>query len=208
MNAKTIIPVLLFAAVMPSVTSAASIEHYSSSGVFGRTYFSTFDGCTYRDGYVEISESTTKGNGPATPVPGAYMYIFSYNQCNEEWHWLDPSSSSNVTFSHNPATHNSFPNSLSGSADFVMFDWNTGETKNIHVQLNLVSVGGRYEHVTKEHFEYPSGNKHAVKVDWDSRTHESDATGSLTLSGDVQYIGAPQSGNVGVGTSRNLTITH
>jgi len=73
MNAKAIIPVLLFAAVIPSVTNAATVDHYFSSGVYGNASFSTFDGCTYSDGYVDIPESTIKGNGPATPVPTAYV---------------------------------------------------------------------------------------------------------------------------------------
>src|SRR5574338_192897 len=125
MNAKTIIPVLLFAAVMPSVTNAASVEHYFFSGAFGSAYFSISDNCTYSDGYADISESsesTIKGNGPATPVPTAYVYISSYNSCTGESHYWSPSSTSNVTFLHTPATHGSFPNTVSGSADLVLTD--------------------------------------------------------------------------------------
>ena len=84
----------------------------------------------------------------------------------------------------------------------------TGDTKTIHMQLTLKSVGGRYEYVSKDHYTYPSFNKHPlVKVDVDDKSHQSYAIGSLTISGGFQYINASQYGEVGIGTSRNHTIT-
>jgi len=89
----------------------------------------------------------------------------------------------------------------------VLTDANTGDTRNIHMQVNLVSVGGQYEYVDKLNYEYPSFNKHAVKVDAQYKSHQSAATGSLTVSGGLQYINASQSGFVGAGTTRGITIT-
>ena len=209
MNAKTIIPVLLFAAVIPSVTNAASVAHQFSSGAFGDADFVISDACTFSNGNVDISESTTKDNGPATPVPDAYVSIYSYDSCTGEYHYWSPSSTSSITFSHTPATHNSFPHTVSGSGDLVLTDSYTGNTKRIHFDLKLASVGGQYESIYSSHREFPSFNNNTMKSDYDNRSHLSSATGSLTISGDFQYDNdALSNGDVGVGTLRIFTVTH
>lgn len=208
MHARMIILVLFFAAVMPSVTPAATVDHYSSSGVNGFATFTISDNCANGQGIVSFSESTIKANGQATPSPVATVYIDLFDSCGMTPRFWYPLSMSNVTFTYTPANPNRLPHSISGSADIVLTDAYTGDTKTIHVQINLVSAGNISESRTSIHRVYPSSNGKSIKVDEDSRGQESSATGTLTVSGGFQYIAASQYGTVGVSTSRSFTITH
>ena len=209
MSAKNIC-VVLFAittVATPSVSNAASVDHFFSSGAYGSASGSTSDSCTSTSFYVSGSESTFKGGGagPAIPTPSGYIDVYLYNRCTQRASYLWGSSDT-ITFSHTPATHGSFPDSVTMSADFTVRD-NAGTNKSVHVELRLVSSGGQYEYVYSRHYEYPSGDQ-TVKVDDDSKGHEAAATGSLDISGDFQFTNPSVNGYVGVSTTRSHTVVH